>query len=444
MKRFLIKTMGCKSNQLEGFLIEENLIKNGFKKSENIQDADIFILNSCTVTHKSDNEAFYILQKTKKDNSNIKTVLTGCIAQIEKEKLLENPNIDFVLGNDEKLEIAKYLESTKCKVKNAKGGCYAEKIENLNVFHNILLQDTKKTRASLKIQDGCDNRCSYCIIPFARGKNRSADLDFILEQIKIYEQAGFKEIVLTGIHIGQWGISSRNGAIKQNLLYLLENIEEKTNIKRFRLGSLNPLEISDEMLEFLKNSEKFCPHFHLSLQSMCNNTLKSMNRQYSVQQTLDLIEKISEIFPLAFLGSDIIAGFAGESEEDFQTTVENLKKSNLTQIHTFPYSIRKGTAAEKFKNHLTQKIKEERARIIKEISAQKYSGFLQKNLGTIHEVLIEKNLDKKTGMLKGVSRNYINISIESPKNSDNLKNTIQKVKIENINPILGAFINSLS
>lgn len=435
MKRFLIKTMGCKSNQLEGFLIEENLFKNGFEKAENISNTNIFILNSCTVTHKSDNEAFYILQKAKKDNPSIITVLTGCIAQIEKEKLLENPNIDIILGNDEKLEIAKYLESSKCKMQNVKGECYAEKIENLNVFHNILLQDTKKTRASLKIQDGCDNRCSYCIIPFARGKNRSADLDFILEQIKIYEQAGFKEIILTGIHIGQYRDGKNN-----NLLYLLQNIEEKTNIPRFRLGSLNPLEIDRKMLEFLKNSEKFCPHFHLSLQSMCDKTLKSMNRHYSVQQAFDLIEKISEIFSYIyppFLGSDIIAGFAGESEEDFLTTIENLKKSKLAQIHTFPYSIRKGTAAEKFENHLTQKIKEERAKIIKEISAQKYSEFLQKNLGTVHEVLIEKNLDKKTGMLKGVSRNYINILIKPPENSGNIKNTIQKVKIETISPVSG-------
>lgn len=423
MKRFLLKTMGCKSNQLEGCLIEENLIKNGFKKVEKTSDADIFILNSCTVTHKSDNEAFSILQRAKNDNSDIKTVLTGCIAQIEKEKLLENPNIDAVLGNDEKLNISQYLDLS----------CSVGEIADLNSFHNVLLEGTKKTRASLKIQDGCDNRCSYCIIPFARGKNRSADLDFILEQIKIYEKAGFKEIMLTGIHIGQWGTNSK----QENLLHLLQNIEEKTNIKRFRLGSLNPLEINDEMLEFFKNSQKFCPHFHLSLQAMCDKTLKSMNRHYSVQQALDLIDKISTLFPLGFIGSDIIAGFAGESEEDFQTTVENLKKSNLTQIHTFPYSIRKGTLAEKFENQLDIKTKEKRAKIIKEISAQKHVEFLKKNLGTIQEILVEKNLDKKTGMFKGVSRNYINILVEPQTHADNLRNTIQRVEIQKIEPVVG-------
>lgn len=421
--------MGCKSNQLEGCLIEENLIKNEFVKTDKVLDADIFILNSCTVTHKSDNEAFHILQKAKKDNPEIKTVLTGCIAQIEKERLLENPNIDIVLGNDEKLDISNYLNQD----------CSVGSIEDLNAFHNIILNDTKKTRASLKIQDGCNNRCSYCIIPFARGKNRSADLDFILEQIKIYEQAGFKEIMLTGIHVGQWGKDFED---KKNLLELLKNIEEKTSIERFRLGSLNPLEIDDEMLQFLKNSQKFCPHFHLSLQSMSDKTLKSMNRHYSVQQALDLIEKITETFTeiAPFIGSDIIAGFAGESEEDFEITVENLKKSKLTQIHTFPYSIRKGTLAETFENQLSQKVKDKRAGIIKEISAKKYHEFLQKNIGSIQEVLIEKNLDKKTGMLKGLSRNYLNILIESNADFNQMKNTLQKVKIKTVNPIVGELI----
>ncbi len=456
MKTFNLKSMGCKSNQLEGFLIEQNLIKNNWEKTS-LEKAAFFILNSCTVTHKSDNEAFNILQKVKRGNPNIKTVLTGCIAQIEKENLLQDPFIDFVVGNDEKLELAEIL--------NSKNSFSVKNIFELKDFHKILLNDTTKTRASLKIQDGCDNRCSYCIIPFARGKNRSADLDFILEQIKIYEKAEFKEIMLTGIHIGQWECGSRSepvsacgmqagqgelndsdvrvcctnstGAIdkNKNLLYLLQNIEEKTNIKRFRLGSLNPLEINDEMLKFLKNSQKFCPHFHLSIQSMCDKTLKSMNRHYTVNQTLELIEKINQTFDTPFIGSDIIAGFAGESQEDFEITVENLKKSKLTQIHTFPYSVRKGTAAEEFENQIDLKTKNKRASIIKQISAQKHEEFLQKNIGTIQEVLIEKNLDKKTGFFKGMTRNYINVLLD-PKKYNFEKNSIHKIKIEKEHLIL--------
>lgn len=430
MKKFLIKTMGCKSNQLEGFLIEENLVKNGFQKAENILDADLFILNSCTVTHKSDNEAFHILQKAKNDNAAVKTILTGCIAQIEKERILENPSVDIVLGNDEKLDISDYLQQSS-SIGN---------IDDLKEFHSVLLLDTKKTRASLKIQDGCDNRCSYCIIPFARGRNRSADLDFILEQIKIYEDAGFKEIVLTGIHIGQWG---KDFADKKSLLNLLQKIEEKTNIERFRMGSLNPLEIDAEMLSFLRDSQKFCAHFHLSLQSMCDKTLKSMNRHYSVNQALELIDRITESFSsmyTPFIGSDIIAGFAGETEDDFAITLDNLKKSKLTQIHTFPYSIRKGTVAEKFDGHLDTKVKDARASLIKQISAEKYNEFLQKNIGAELEILVEKNPDKKTGMLKGVSRNYINVLAEAPADFSQYRNTIKKVKITNINPVFGKLV----
>lgn len=417
----MIKTMGCKSNQLEGSLIEENLIKAGFEKVDDIDDAEIFILNSCTVTHKSDNEAFNILNKAKHNNPKVKTILTGCIAQIEKENLLTNPNIDLVLGNDEKLKISNFLDFSK--------KCLTEDIMKLEKFSDVFLKNTKKTRASLKIQDGCDNRCSYCIIPFARGKNRSAEADFILNQIKIYEEMGFNEIVLTGIHIGQWG---KDFSEKKNLLNLLRQIEEKTSISRYRLGSLNPLEISDEMLDFLRNSEKFCPHFHLSLQSMCDKTLKSMNRHYSVAQSLELIEKIYASFDRPFIGSDVIAGFAGESEDDFLTTVENLKASKLTQIHTFPYSVRKNTAAETFENQVDLTTKNKRATIIKEISAKKHDEFLQGNWGSIQEVLIEKNIDKKSGMLKGVSRNYINILVKPCAEPQKFKNTVQKVKITNV------------
>lgn len=433
MERFLLKNMGCKSNQLEGALIEQDLVKKGFEKTKNISDADFFILNSCTVTHKSDNEAFSILRHAKKQNPNLKTVLTGCIAQVEKENLLKNPDIDFVIGNDEKLEISNHLKQN-CAVKN---------IMELESFHNVILNDTEKTRANLKIQDGCDNRCSYCIIPFARGKNRSADLDFILKQINTYEKSGFKEIVLTGIHIGQWGIEERaKNKEQKGLLYLLQNIEEKTNIPRYRLGSLNPLEIDDKMLEFLKNSQKFCPHFHLSLQSMCDKTLKSMNRHYSAARELELIEQIAQIFPLGFIGSDIIAGFAGESEEDFSITIENLKKSKLTQIHTFPYSVRKGTIAEKMQGHLDDKTKEKRANIIKEISRAKHQEFLQKNLNSIQEVLIEKNLDKKTGFYKGVTRNYINVLIKpNSADFDQIKRTVQKIRITEVqNQVFGEIV----
>ncbi len=416
MKTFLLKSMGCKSNQFEGAIIEENLINAGFDKVNDIKDADLFILNSCSVTHKSDDEALYLIRHAKHTNENIKTLITGCVAQIERDKLLDYDFIDYVLGNDEKLNIVEFLQKNE--------DCEVGDIMNMTDFHEAVLIDTTKTRASLKIQDGCDNRCAYCIIPFARGNSRSAKSDFVIEQIKSFEEHGFKEVIFTGIHIGQWGKEWG-----KTILDLLKEVETHTNV-RYRLGSLYPNEITDELLDFLSKSEQFCPHFHLSLQSACNRTLERMNRSYKVEDYLEQIEKINELFELPFLGSDVIAGFVGETQDDFETTVENLKKSGLTAIHTFPYSIRKGTQAEKMEGHLPDKVKEERATAIKKISSQKTKEFLEKNVGTVHNVLVEKHLDKHLNVLKGMSENYITVFLNS--DDRDLINTIQRVKITEI------------
>lgn len=416
MKNFYIHTMGCKSNQFESSIIAENLENNGITQTKKIEDANFYILNSCTVTHKSDNEAMYLLRAAKHKNPNITTIITGCVAQVEKEKLLENEFVDLVVGNDEKLDLYKILSDTQEKT------CSVSDIMHRIDFSKVVLNDMSKTRASLKIQDGCDNRCSYCIIPFARGKSRSADIEFIVEQINNFSKHGFKEVVLTGIHIGQWGKD-----IGFELLDLIKAIEECTTIERFRMGSLNPTEISDEMLEYLKNSKKFCPHFHLSLQSACNKTLKSMNRFYKVEDYLAQIDKINETFDTPFLGSDIITGFAGETEEDFQITVENLQKSGLSQIHVFPYSVREGTIGAKAPNQVDEKVRQLRADIVKALSFIKHTEFINKNIGKTREVLIEKRFDKRTGLLKGVTRNYLTILINSQ--DESLLNTLQQVKI---------------
>ena len=407
MKKFYLKSMGCKSNQFEGQIVSEKLIEAGFEQVKKEPDADFYILNSCSVTQKSDNEAMYLLRHAH--SLGLKTILTGCIAQIEKENLLKEPFIDYVFGNEDKYNIADFIkENKKYAVKD---------LMMKSDFCEAKLNDTSKTRVSLKIQDGCDNRCSYCIIPFGRGKSRSADSDFIINEINRYTEIGYKEVVFTGIHIGLWG--KERGL---NLLDLLKEVEEKTKIPRYRLGSLNPHEITTDLLDFLQTSEKFCPHFHLSLQSACNSTLKRMNRHYTVEYYLEQMEDIVSRFKNPFLGSDIIAGFAGETEKEFSITVENLRKSKLSKIHTFPYSIRKGTAAEKMEGHLPDKIKEERADIIKKISSEKFKKFIDSNIGKEQEVLIEKRPDKYTGLFKGVTRNYINVRLKEGE-----FNTLQKV-----------------
>ena len=409
--------MGCKSNQFESDIIKENLIKNGLQEAENIETSDIFVLNSCTVTHKSDNEAFYLLRNAKHKKPDIINILTGCVAQIEKNRLSENDFIDYIIGNDEKLNLYEILQ----QIIDAKVNCAVSDIMLLTQFHNTPLEDTSKTRASVKIQDGCDNRCSYCIIPFARGKSRSADTGFIIEQINNLASHGFKEVVLTGIHIGLWGKD-----LGLELIDLLREIENQTTIARYRLGSLNPLEITDDLLEFLAQSEKFCPHFHLSLQSACNKTLKSMNRFYTVEKYLAQIDKINAMFDLPFLGSDIITGYAGETDEDFEITRQNLEKSGLSQIHTFPYSVREGTVGASASGQVDEKGKERRASVVKKISARKLSEFINKNIGTVREILIEKHPDKN-GFMKGMTRNYLTVITDSKELS--LANTLRQAKI---------------
>lgn len=422
MKKFYLKSMGCKSNQFEGQIVAQKLCEAGFVEVKNQKEADFYILNSCSVTQTSDNEAMYLLRHAH--GIGLKTILTGCIAQIEKEKLLQEPYIDYVYGNEDKFNIANLLlNEEKFAVKD---------LMSENEFCEIVLDDTSKTRISLKIQDGCDNRCSYCIIPYGRGKSRSANSDFIIKEINRYSEFGYKEVVLTGIHIGLWGKEHN-----KELLDLLLEIENKTKIQRYRLGSLNPHEITTELLNFLQQSEKFCPHFHLSLQSACNATLKRMNRHYTVEYYLEQIEDIVSRFNKPFLGSDIIAGFVGETEDEFSTTVENLKKSKLSQIHTFPYSIRKGTIAEKLSGHLDEKIKEERAAVIKQISAEKFIAFQKSNIGDVAEVLIEKHPDKKTGLFKGVTANYLNVIMPNAE-----FNTLKKVRLTGLdgNRLIGEVV----
>ncbi len=416
-KNFFIKTLGCKTNQIESALIEQIMTENGFTEVQNISNADYFILNSCSVTHIADSKNISYLRRAKRENPNITTVITGCMAQLEKENLIKENIADIVIGNYEKNDIANIIKRNEKYIVSdifAHNDFRYEKIENI-----------KRTRAQVKIQDGCNNRCSYCTIPFARGKNRSNSVKNIIEQVNIYADKGYYEAVLTGIHIGQWGWDFKP---KQKLQDLLESLEN-TNIHRYRLGSLNPLELDNEFLEFLSKSTKFCPHFHISLQSVCNKTLNAMNRKYSQTQIFELVENINTKFKNAYIGSDIIVGFPSESIQDFDVTYNNLKELKLTKVHVFPFSRRKGTIAYNIKEQVEDKEKKRRTDLIQELSAKKLNTFLQKNINTENEIIIEKNRDKKTNYLKGITRNYINVLIND---SDEYKDTIQKIYINNI------------
>ena len=414
MKKFFIKTHGCKANQLESSIIREKLLNADYVEATDSADTDIFILNSCSVTETADIEALRTLRNIKHKNPDVLTIFTGCSAQLNYQKTNQNKYIDITLGNNDKFNIVDAINTQKSKV---------DDVFSIKEFNNQFIHNYSKTRGYLKIQDGCNNYCSYCTIPFARGESRSNSVDNIIEQIKIYTNSGIKELVLTGIHIGQWG---EDFVPARNLINLLEEIE-KTEIARYRLGSLNPLEIDQNLLEFLANSQKFCPHFHLSLQSLNDKTLFAMNRKYKAEYCLELIEKIDSIFNLPFIGSDIIVGFPDENEKDFCTTFENAKKSKLSAIHVFPYSIRKNTKAAAMKNQVSEQTKKHRAELFHALAKEKINAFVNKNIGTQNQILIEKKPDRKTGFLKGVTPNYLTILTNSKDIS--LCNTLQNVKI---------------
>lgn len=411
-KKFFIKTLGCKTNEIESQIIKESLLNKGYIKTDNRLDADIYILNSCTVTSHSDNQALYLIKQIRKDKPDIKIILTGCLAQTGNP---DEINADLILGNNEKLDIDKYIENLFEKNK----AVFADNIFNTKEYNNKFLYNASSTRPSVKIQDGCNNRCSYCLIPYARGNSRSNNIENIIKQINLHIKNNKKEIVLTGIHIGQWGIE-----FNQNLINLLKEIE-KTDILRYRLGSLYINEIDDNLLEFLQNSKKFCPHFHLSLQSLTDKTLKNMNRFYTRKEALDKINKIHQCFNLPYIGCDIITGFPDETKDDFLITKESLIEAKVSYIHSFPYSIRKNTPAAAMENQILEHIKKERTKELIEISNLLHKNFLDKNKNTTRTIIYEKK-SKKMNAYKGVSENYIKVY---KKSETDLQNTVETVAL---------------
>lgn len=416
-KKFFVKTLGCKTNQIEEQIIAKNLKECGFEQVFRDISADIFILNSCTVTSHSVSSAHYLINQIKRKKPEIKVILTGCWAQTLKQNSeIEPQNVDLILGNNEKLEIEKYINELFCE-----NSFPIEKVGDIfeiEKFNHKTVENTKQTRPSIKIQEGCNNRCAYCLIPFARGKSRSNSVENVIEQINSLAKNGTKEVVLTGIHIGQWG--AEWGLELCDLLFEIE----KSAIERYRLGSLYINELTPKMLDFLTKSEKFCPHFHLSLQSLCDKTLSAMNRKYSANEALEKIEKLYSSFDEPFLGCDIIAGFPNESDEDFLCTYENLKKAKLSEIHAFPYSKRKGTLAYDMENQIPDNVKKERMDLLLALSGVKHGEFLERNKNKELEFLFEKK-SPKTGEYSAISRNYIKVYIKDER--DDLRNTLKTI-----------------
>ena len=417
MKKVAFITLGCKVNQYETNAMAQQFIEKGYKIVEHTEKADIYIVNTCTVTNMSDRKSRQMLRREKELNKDAIIVACGCYAQTAKEELEQMEEIDLVLGNNEKKEIVKYVEKyIKSKIPETKTEDVMQQKEFIE-FGDVIF--TEKTRAVIKIQDGCDRFCSYCIIPYARGRVRSRKPEHVISEITKIAKNGIKEVVVTGIHIASYGKDFNNG---YKLIDLLEEINTIKGIERIRLGSIEPLIITEEFVERLKKLEKVCHQFHLSLQSGCDETLKRMNRRYTTEQFKEIADLLRKNFRDAILTTDIIVGFPGESEEEFETTYKFLEEIKFYKMHIFKYSPRKGTKAEKMENQVDGNKKEERSKKLIELSNKNEKEYNQKYIGQDVEVLFE---EEKNGVWQGHTKNYI---LAHYKTSENIENQIIKLK----------------
>ena len=423
-------TLGCKVNQYETNAMIEQFINKGYTIKEFNEKADIYIINTCTVTNMADRKSRQMLRKVKEINKNALVIACGCYAQVAKEELEKISEIDLIYGTNEKNKIAEYIEEYQKTYQKgtevAKGNVPNGKVTDVMYQKEFLdfgtTDYTEKTRAVIKVQDGCDRFCSYCIIPYARGHVRSRKIESVVEEITKIAQKGIKEVVITGIHVASYGKDFKE---KKQLIDLLEEINKIDGIERIRLGSLEPTLINEEFLERLTKLEKICDHFHLSLQSGCDETLKRMNRRYTTEEFKNTTELLRKAYPNVSLTTDIIVGFPGETEEEFNKTYEFLKDINFYQMHIFKYSPRKGTKAAVMANQIDGKVKEERSNKLIELSHQNEIKHNEKEIGKELEVLWE---EQDGYYIKGHTTNYKVVKIPY----QNIENTITKVKIEKV------------
>lgn len=422
MKKVAFITLGCKVNQYETNAMAQEFIEKGYEVVEYTKKADIYVINTCTVTNMSDRKSRQMLRRVKELNENAIVVACGCYAQIVKDSLEKIDNVDIILGNNEKKNIVEYVEKY---IENSKKIIEVEDImqqKEFTDFGDVIY--TEKTRAVVKVQDGCDRFCTYCLIPYARGRVRSRNPESVISEIRKIAKEGIKEVVITGIHIASYGKDFKNG---YKLIDLLEEINRIEGIERIRLGSIEPLMITEEFMKRLVKLPKICHHFHLSLQSGCDETLKRMNRRYTTEEFRHIVNLLRENYQDVNLTTDIIVGFPGETEEEFNKTYEFLKEIKFYKMHVFKYSQRKGTKAAVMENQVDGNIKEERSQKLIELSDKNEEEYNKNYIGKEVEVLWE---EEKDGIYKGHTKNYIlaHINIEELNKE---KEEMKKERLEN-------------
>jgi threonylcarbamoyladenosine tRNA methylthiotransferase MtaB len=409
MTTVTIATLGCKVNQFESEALLSSFEGGGYRLIPFGEPADITIINTCTVTHRADFQSRQIVRRALRANPDSLLIVTGCYAQVHPEALAKIEGVRYVLGNQEKnrlLEILPLLERGDFP------RIQAGDISKENFFSEMPLHSFHHhTRAFLKIQDGCNRACSYCIVPRARGPSRSLPLDRILGHLRSLREKGFKEVVLTGIHIGTYGLDLNPSLTLERLLQELETAQTPG---RIRLSSVEPGDFSEPLISSLSQSTKVCPHLHIPIQSGEDEILRKMSRDYDAGFLGTLITDLDRRIPGLCLGADVIAGFPGETEEKFEQTLQLIETLPLSYLHVFPFSRRKGTPASEFSPQVREATIKERAEKLRALGKKKRQAFYQMFLGREVSVLVEDRRDKRTGMWKGFSRNYIPILVSSP------------------------------
>lgn len=407
---------GCKVNQYETNGMIEQFLKNGYELVEWKDKADIYVVNTCTVTNMSERKSRQALRHAKQINPKSLVVAVGCYVQVAKEQLERIPEIDIVLGTNEKNQIVEVIEGYKKEKEEV-----LSDVMNQKEFQDFgVVTYTEKTRAVIKIQDGCDRFCSYCIIPYARGRVRSRRRENVIQEVEKMVQKGIQEIVLTGIHLASYGKDFKQ---KYALIDLVEELNYIEGIKRIRLGSLEPTLMTEEFVARLSKLQHICDHFHLSLQSGCNETLKRMNRHYTVEEFEEIVIRLRKLYPHCALTTDIIVGFPQETQEEFQKTYEFIKRIAFYKMHVFAYSPRKGTKAAMMPNQVESFIKQQRSNRLLDLSNQNQAEQNERIIGQQVQVLFE---EKKENTYQGHTTNYMEVKVPS---EVSLENQIKQVQI---------------
>ena len=429
MKKAALHNLGCKVNAYETEAMQQMLEEAGYEIVPFSEKADVYVINTCSVTNMADRKSRQMLHRAKKLNPDAAVVAAGCYVQTKENEAKCDEAIDILIGNNQKKELVERLDAFF-----AGRGEKVEAVVDINhekqAFEELTLDHAAEhTRAFIKVQDGCNQFCSYCIIPYARGRVRSRNVQNVLEEVKRLAASGYQEVVLTGIHLSSYGIDCG-----ESLLHLIQMVHQVEGIRRIRLGSLEPRIVTETFAEELAKMEKICPHFHLSLQSGCNATLKRMNRRYTAEEYYEKCRLLRKYFRNPALTTDVIVGFPGETEEEFAESKAFVDKVDFYETHIFKYSRRAGTKAAVMPDQVPEEIKSERSAKMIELGHRKQKAYEEKLLGTTQEVLMEEAVETEDGIYQvGHTKEYVKIGL---KTEENLSNQLKNVKIEDTKQII--------